>query len=62
MFSTGQLIFAGLFFLSFVVIIFFTYRRDKNLHLKNYKGVKWVGLTFLIFIISLFVIKYLLKN
>nr|WP_240927796.1 hypothetical protein [Cellulophaga sp. Z1A5H] len=62
MFSTGQLIFACLFFLSFVVIIFFTYKRDKNLHLKNYKGVKWVGLTFLIFIISLFVIKYLLKN
>ncbi|AIY15136.1 membrane protein [Cellulophaga baltica 18] len=62
MFSKGQLIFAGLFFVSFVVITFFAYKRDKNLHLKNYKGVKWIGLTFVIFIILLFAIKYLLKN
>nr|WP_233268610.1 hypothetical protein [Cellulophaga sp. L1A9] len=62
MFSTGQLIFAGIFFVSFVIITFFAYKRDKKLHLKNYKGVKWIGLTFLIFILLLFVIKYSLKN
>ena len=62
MFSKGQLIFAALFFVTFSVIIFFTYRKDKNLHLKNYKGVKWIGLTFIIFIAILFIIKYLLKN
>jgi cytochrome bd-type quinol oxidase subunit 1 len=62
MFSTGQLIFAGLFLVTFVVIIFISYQKDKKLHLKNYKGVKWVGLFFLIFILILFLIKVTLKN
>ncbi|MDP5229469.1 MAG: hypothetical protein NWQ38_15515 [Cellulophaga sp.] len=62
MFSTGQLIFAALFFVSFVVIIFLQYKKDKNLHAKNYKGVIWIALFFLFFIISLFIIKYSLKN
>ncbi|WP_047415992.1 hypothetical protein [Cellulophaga sp. Hel_I_12] len=62
MFSTGQLIFAALFFIAFVIIIFLQYKKDKNLHSKNYKGVKWIGLGFIIFIITLFVIKILLKN
>jgi cytochrome bd-type quinol oxidase subunit 1 len=62
MFSSGQLIFAGLFVVVFVTIIILSYKRDKNLHLKNYKGVKWIALTFLIFIILLFIIKYYLKN
>jgi mannose/fructose/N-acetylgalactosamine-specific phosphotransferase system component IIC len=62
MFTTGQLIFAALFFIAFVVIIFLQYKKDKNLHAKNYKGVKWIGLGFMIFIITLFVIKFLLKN
>nr|WP_254073587.1 hypothetical protein [Cellulophaga sp. HaHaR_3_176] len=62
MFSTGQLIFAAIFFVAFSIIIFFTYKKDKNLHLKNYKGVKWIGIFFAIFIITLFLIKYLLNN
>ncbi len=61
MFSTGQLIFAALFALGFITIIIVSYKKDKKLHLKNYKGVKWVALTFVIFLILLFVIKYLLK-
>ena len=62
MFSTGQLIFAGLFVVVFTAIIVFAYQKDKKLHLKNYKGVKFIAATFLIFLILLFVIKYVLKN
>ncbi|MCK0158504.1 hypothetical protein MWU65_15015 [Cellulophaga sp. F20128] len=62
MFSNGQLIFAGLFVVAFAAIIFITYKKDKGLHLKNYSGVKWVAITFAIFIISLFIIKHLLKS
>ncbi len=62
MFSKGQLIFAGLFAIVFAVVIILTYKKDKKLHLKNYKGVKWVGLSFIIFVIILFIIRTLLKN
>lgn len=37
MFSTGQLIFAALFFIAFVAIIAFSYRKDKKLHKKIIK-------------------------
>lgn len=62
MFTNGQLIFAALFVVVFALIIGYSYTKDKTLHLKNYKGVKWIALTFIIFIITLFIIKYLLKN
>ena len=61
MFSTGQLVFATLFLIGFTAVIIFSYRKDKKMHLKNYKGVKWVGFFFAIFIITLFFIKYLIK-
>ena len=62
MFSTGQMIFAIIFLVFFVAIIIFSYGKDKNIHAKNYKGVKWVGIFFIIFIIILFCIKFLIKN
>lgn len=62
MFSTGQLIFAAFFILTFSVVLVLSYKKDKNLHLKNYKGVKWVGIAFILFVIILFGLKYLLKN
>lgn len=62
MFSTGQIIFACIFAVGFVVILFFAYRKDKRLHLKNYKGVKWIALIFFLFIVLLFILKYFLKN
>ena len=62
MFSKGQVIFAVLFAVTFIFVIIRSYRKDRNLHQKNYKGVRWVGLAFLTFIIMLFVIKYLLKD
>lgn len=57
MFSTGQLIFAILFAVSFIVFITISYRKDKELHKKNYGGVKWIALTFVLFIVLLFIIK-----
>lgn len=62
MFSTGQLIFASLFAVAFITIIILSYKKDKKLHSKNYKGTKWVLFTFIIFIIILFIIKQILKN
>lgn len=62
MFTTGRLIFAALFVVVFTIIIVVSYKKDSKLHQKNYQGVKWVGIFFLIFLILLFAIKYFLKN
>ena len=62
MFSTGQIIFAALFAVVFIIIIGLSYKKDKNLHKKNYKGVKWILVLFATFIILLFFLKYFLKN
>ncbi len=62
MFSSGQLIFGGLFAIVFITVIVFSYKKDLKLHQKNYKGVKWVGFFFIIFLLTLFIIKYFLKN
>ena len=42
MFSTGQLFFAAIFFVVFVVIIAYSYRRDIKLHRKYYKGSLYI--------------------
>jgi mannose/fructose/N-acetylgalactosamine-specific phosphotransferase system component IIC len=62
MFSSGQLIFALLFSIAFVITMIFVYRKDSQMHAKNYKGVKWVFVAFVTFLILLLIIKYLLKN
>ncbi len=61
MFSTGQWIFAICFLIAFTLIIIFTYTKDKKLHAKNFRGVKWVGIFFILFIIILFCIKFFFK-
>ena len=62
MFSTGQLVFAILFIIAFIILMIISYRKDTKLHQRNYKGAKWVLISFVIFIIVLFLIKYFLKN
>lgn len=62
MFSKGQVIFAVLFAIVFLIIIIRAYRKDREFHRKNFKGVKWVALSFAVFLILLFFIKYVLKN
>jgi cytochrome bd-type quinol oxidase subunit 1 len=62
MFSKGQLIFAGIFLISFIIAAIYAYRGDKNLHRKFYKGSYKVLIAFILFIISLFIIKLFLKD
>nr|WP_037315420.1 hypothetical protein [Salegentibacter sp. Hel_I_6] len=57
MFSTGQLVFAGLFLVTFIIIISFSYKKDRRLHKKQYKGSIWVLVVFIAFIALLFVLK-----
>lgn len=59
MFSTGQLIFGILFFIAFVVVIAFQYRKDFNLHKKYYKGSIWVLIAFIGFIGMIAAIKFI---
>lgn len=58
MISTGQLIFAILFFIAFTVVIIFSYRKDKPLHKKYYKGSIWILVGFLVFVTFLALIKF----
>nr|WP_253789049.1 hypothetical protein [Flavobacterium sp. HSC-32F16] len=62
MFSQGQLIFGLCFFIAFVIVMIFAYRRDLKLHKVFYKGNYKVLLVFLLFIALLFVIKIFLKR
>jgi hypothetical protein len=62
MFTTGQWIFAALFFIGFVIAMYFAYGRDKSLHQKVYKGSYKVLIAFLFFILLLFVIKITMKH
>ncbi|MAM18634.1 MAG: hypothetical protein ABGW91_12535 [Christiangramia sp.] len=62
MFSTGQLIFAGFFVVAFVIVMIFSYRKDKQLHKKYYKGSFYILIGFLVFILLLFLIKTQLNH
>lgn len=59
MFSTGQLIFGILFFIAFVIVIAFQYRKDLKIHRKYYKGNLWVLLAFIGFIGMIAAIKFI---
>ncbi len=62
MFTTGQWIFALFFLIAFIVVMIYSYRRDKKLHKKQYKGSIWILLGFIIFIGLLLAIKTWLKH
>ncbi len=62
MFSQGQLIFATCFFITFVFIMIFAYRKDLALHKVYYKGNYKVLIGFVVFITLLFVIKVYFKR
>ncbi|MDW8853050.1 hypothetical protein SD960_23315 [Flavobacterium sp. MMLR14_040] len=62
MFSQGQLIFAICFFIAFVIVMIFAYRKDLALHKIFYKGNYKVLIGFLLFIAILFVIKIFFKR
>lgn len=62
MISSGQLIFAILFVIAFVILMIFSYRKDKRLHSKHYKGSFWVLVGFLVFTGILLFLKWYLKE
>jgi cytochrome bd-type quinol oxidase subunit 1 len=61
MFTTGQLVFAIIVIVAFILLMVYSYRGDRKLHKKQYKGSLWVLLGFLVFITSLLLIKSYLK-
>lgn len=62
MFSMGQIYFAIGFFVVFVIITVYMYRKDRSLHKKNYKGVPWILVGFLAFFLLLLALKFGLKG
>lgn len=62
MFSTGQFIFAICFAIAFITIIYFSYKKDKALHKKYYKGSLWILLGFFVFVGLLIAAKVFLKK
>jgi hypothetical protein len=62
MFTTGQLIFSVFFVIAFVIIMFYSYRKDKKLHKKYYKGSFWILVGFIVFVLLLMAIKTYLKK
>ncbi|RFN59990.1 hypothetical protein DZ858_08060 [Marixanthomonas ophiurae] len=62
MFSIGQWIFAAIFAIAFIGIILFSYRKDKKLHKKYYKGSFWILIGFIVFILLLLAIKTYVKG
>lgn len=62
MFTQGQWIFAAFFVVAFISIMIFSYKRDKKLHKKYYRGSVFILLGFLAFILILFIMKLFLKS
>ena len=62
MFSTGQIYFAVLFIIAFVITMITVYRKDLKVLKPFYKGTYWIFIGFLIFIGLLFLIKVLMKE
>ena len=62
MFTSGQFIFAIISILVFIVILYYSYRGDKKLHKKYYKGSIWVLVGFILFIAFLVLMKTYLKD
>jgi hypothetical protein len=62
MFSQGQLVFAGFFFIVFVIAMIYAYRKDVKLHRLFYKGSYKILIAFAVFIGLLFVIKVFFKR
>jgi hypothetical protein len=62
MFSSGQWTFVIFFIIAFVITLFFSYRKDKALHKKYYKGSIWVLVGFIAFVFLLVLFKNWLKQ
>ena len=59
MFSTGQLVFAIFFFISFLVIVIISYKKDLKGLKGSYSGIRWAILGFICFVAMLVILKKL---
>ena len=59
MFSTGQLVFAILFFISFLAIVIISYKKDLKGLKGSYSGIRWVIIGFICFVSLLVILKKL---
>ena len=57
MFSNGQLLFGLIFFVSFIIIVSYSYKKDLKKLNGSYKGIKWVIIGFITFISVLVILK-----
>jgi len=62
MFSSGQLVFAIFFVITFTIIIIYNYRKDLKFLKNTYKGVHWVLIGFIVFFSLLLVLKKLVND
>tara|TARA_B100000989_G_scaffold189028_1_gene142327 strand:+ start:411 stop:599 length:189 start_codon:yes stop_codon:yes gene_type:complete len=62
MFSSGQLIFAIFFIVTFTIIIVYNYRKDLKFLKNTYKGVHWVLIGFVVFFSLLLVLKKIVND
>ena len=62
MFSTGQLTFGLIFAITFVVLIRLSYKKDKEIHQKHFKGKRYVLIGFIVFVMLLIAAKLWLKQ
>jgi hypothetical protein len=61
MFSTGQWIFVIFFVIAFVIFLIISYKKDKKVHQKHYKGSFWILIGFITFVGILLALKLWLK-
>ncbi|WP_081868379.1 hypothetical protein [Flavimarina sp. Hel_I_48] len=62
MFTTGQWTFAIFFIIAFVILLIYSYKGDRRLHQKHYKGSLWILVCFLAFVGLLFIIKIVMNK
>jgi Mn2+/Fe2+ NRAMP family transporter len=57
MFSNGQLLFGLIFFILFIIIVIFSYKKDLKKLDGSYKGIRWVIVGFITFVSILAILK-----
>ena len=57
MFSNGQLLFGLIFFVSFIIIVSYSYKKDLKKLNGSYTGIKWVIIGFITFVSVLLLLK-----
>ncbi len=63
MFTPGRIVFASIFVVAFIILMFFSYKKDAKNNKKYYKNAAlYVALGILSLIVLLFLAKFLIKG